>query len=178
MASKKVIFTIGHSTRTTKEFIKILKAFEIEALVDIRHYPGSRYCPQFGKARLRANLLRNNIEYVHLESLGGRRKAEKNSELNAGWRSLQFRGYADYMQTNEFKMGLKELNTLTKEFKVAIMCSEALPWSCHRSLVGDALLVRGFKVFDLFSTKISRPHIMTAFAEVHGKKVIYPKDAS
>lgn len=174
MALPKIIFTIGHSTRTTREFIRILKAFDVEMLVDIRHYPGSRHVPQFGKTRLRNNLLRNNIDYCHLVSLGGRRKRNKESEMNAGWRSPQFRGYADYMQTKEFKDGLRELISLTKKQQVVIMCSEAVPWRCHRSMVGDALLVHGFTVIDLFDEKNARPHMITRFAKVKGKSISYP----
>lgn len=173
--SKKTIFTIGHSTHPTREFIKILKAYDIEVLVDVRHYPGSRYCPQFGKVRLRNNLRRHDIDYVHLESLGGRRRPCKDSHENDGWRSPQFRGYADYMQTIEFREGLNELVELAKNHVVAIMCSEAVPWRCHRSLLGDALLVRKFEVIDIFSEKISRPHGLTSFAEVKRQKVTYPE---
>lgn len=175
MASKKEIFTIGHSTRTTREFIKILKSFGIETLVDVRHYPGSRYCPQFGKARLKRNLLRNGIEYIHLESLGGRRRAVKDSKLNLGWRSLQFRGYADYMQTKEFSIGLKELLSISKNSKVCIMCSEAVPWRCHRSMIGDALLVRKYKVQDIMGLHQVRPHKRIPFAKVSGTKITYPE---
>ncbi len=152
----------------------MLKAFDIECLVDIRHYPGSRYCPQFGKARLRANLERNGIEYVHLLSLGGRRRVDNESEINVGWRSAQFRGYADYMQTKDFRDGLKELIKIAKEKVTVIMCSEAVPWRCHRSMVGDALLVYGFEVLDIMNVKSARPHNLTSFARVTGKKLTYP----
>ncbi len=169
----KLIFTIGHSTRSTREFMKILKAYDVELLVDIRHYPGSRYCPQFGKAKLKGSLKRNKIGYTHLLNLGGRRRALKDSTKNAGWRSAQFRGYADYMQTKEFKDGLKELMDLAKKQNVAIMCSEAVPWRCHRSMVGDALIARGFLVIDIFSEKISRDHKLTSFAEISKNKSVY-----
>lgn len=152
----------------------MLKEQEIELLIDVRHYPGSRHCPQFGKARLKKNLLNNQIDYVHLEELGGRRRPDKNSELNAGWRSPQFRGYADYMQTAEFKSALKELMSLAKKKRTVIMCAEAVPWRCHRSMVGDALLVHGFKVQDIFSVTVVKPHALTKFAEVKGKKINYP----
>ncbi|MBC7538798.1 MAG: DUF488 domain-containing protein [Bacteriovorax sp.] len=174
MANKKIIYTIGHSTHTTREFIQILKSFNIQLLVDIRHYPGSKYCPQFGKARLRRNLLRNKINYLHQVELGGRRHVEKGSLLNIGWRSLQFRGYADYMQTKEFKAALKELIKSCKEQTVAIMCAEAVPWRCHRSMVGDALIVNGFTVLDIFAKEKARPHALTTFAKVSGKKITYP----
>ena len=175
---RKTIFTIGHSTHSTHEFMKILKAHQIELVVDVRQYPGSRHCPQFGKARLRQNLDRNGIGYLHLEVLGGRRRADKQSDVNAGWRNPHFRGYADYMQTQEFKDGLKKLMHLAQESRVAIMCAEALPWRCHRSMIGDALLNYHFRVWDIFSDKIIRPHKLTAFAEVHGKKITYPGEAA
>lgn len=169
-----IIFTIGHSTHTSGEFLKILKAFDIETLVDVRHYPGSRYCPQFGKARLRQSLKRHGIHYVHLLSLGGRRKVDKNSHLNDGWRSAQFRGYADYMQTKEFREGLKELIGIAKESTTAIMCSEAVPWRCHRSMIGDALIAKKFKVIDIFNEKNARPHAITPFAKITRQKITYP----
>jgi uncharacterized protein (DUF488 family) len=170
------IFTIGHSTHTTREFIRILKAYDIEVLVDVRHYPGSRFCPQFGKVRLKNNLVRNGIDYIHLVSLGGRRSANKESHQNDGWRSPQFKGYADYMQTPEFKEGLRELIDIAKKKTVAIMCSEAVPWRCHRSLVGDALLAHKVEVIDLFTEKNARLHKLTSFAKIKGKKISYPSD--
>lgn len=132
----------------------MLKAYRIETLIDIRHYPGSRYCAQFGKARLKRNLERNGIAYVHMKNLGGRRRPVKDSDLNEGWRSPQFRGYADYMQTNEFKTALEELIEIALKSTSVIMCSEAVPWRCHRSLVSDVLMTYGFKVMDIFSKKI------------------------
>lgn len=176
MGKEKIIFTIGHSTRSTREFMKILKAFDIEVLVDIRHYPGSRNFPHFGKARLRQNLNRNGIEYVHLINLGGRRRPDKDSHLNDGWRSLQFKGYADYMQSEEFKEGLKELMEISKNKVTVMMCSEAVPWRCHRSMVGDALIVHKFKVIDIFTETQAREHKLTPFARIRGKKIIYPAE--
>src|SRR5688572_17656753 len=122
MKTKKQIFTIGHSTHSTREFMKILKAHDIEMLVDVRHYPGSRHCPQFGKVRLKASLTRNKISYIHIEELGGRRRADKESHDNDGWRSAQFRGYADYMKTGEFQEGLQRLIKIAQEKKTVIMC--------------------------------------------------------
>lgn len=175
--NEKLIFTIGHSTRSTKDFMKILKAFDIEILVDVRSYPGSRYCPQFGKVRLKNNLKRNEIEYVHILNLGGRRKALKDQELNEGWRSAQFRGYADFMQTEDFQQGLNELIAISKNKVAAIMCSEAVPWRCHRSMIADALIARKFNVIDIFNEKISKKHSLTSFAKIaKDKKVYYPKE--
>lgn len=171
----KAIFTLGHSTRSITEFIKILKTYQVSLLIDVRHYPGSRHCPQFGKARLKRSLEENGISYIHMLELGGRRSVKKEMKLNLGWRSLQFRGYADYMQTKEFKHGLKELISLAKEQPTAIMCAEALPWRCHRSLIADALLARGFKVQNIFTARIIKPHVITSFAKVYRKNVTYPK---
>ena len=174
MASENIVFTIGHSNRTTREFMKILKEFDIEILADIRHYPGSRHNPHFGKARLRANILRNGIEYIHLVELGGRRRHLKDVETNAGWRSKAFRGYADYMQTEDFHEGMAKLMFLAEGASVAIMCSEAVPWRCHRSMVADALIVNGFSVVDLFNEKNARPHTLTSFAKVAKHNLTYP----
>ena len=173
-SKKRIIYTIGHSTHTTREFIKMLNSFEVDLVVDIRSYPGSRYCPQFGKARLKKNLLRNHIEYLHMRGLGGRRSVTKGMELNLAWRNLNFRGYADYMQTKEFKENLKELMRLSRQKTVVIMCAEAVPWRCHRSLVSDALLVHGFRVMDIFGILKTRPHKLTAFAKVYRRKITYP----
>lgn len=176
--ARKTIYTIGHSTHPTREFMKILKSYNIEFLVDVRQFPGSRHCPQFGKARLRKNLERNGIGYLHLEILGGRKRVDKESDLNAGWRNPQFRGYADYMQTKEFHEGLMELMKLAKKSRVAIMCAEALPWRCHRSMIGDALLSYHFSVLDIFNEKVIHPHKLTPFADVEGKHITYPKEAA
>lgn len=177
MKKQKLIFTIGHSTRTGKEFLDVLKSFDIEFLVDVRHYPGSRYCPQFGKDRLRKSLEKNSIHYVHLESLGGRRRPVKGATRNLGWRSLQFRGYADYMQTREFAEGLKVLISYAQESTVAIMCSEAVPWRCHRSMIGDALIAQGFDVIDIINETTARPHFLTPFAKVKRRRVSYPAES-
>ncbi len=170
----KRIFTIGHSNRTSKKFLEILKSFQINLLVDVRHYPGSKYCPQFGKKRLETSLARAGIQYLHLVGLGGRRPPVKEMKKNMAWRNPQFRGYADYMQTKEFKENLKELVSLSKENVVAIMCAEAVPWRCHRSMIGDALLVRGFDVEDIFDVSKDRPHRLTSFAKVHRNQITYP----
>lgn len=154
--------------------MNVLKAFDIEILVDVRHYPGSRNNPQFGKAALQRNLLRNKIEYMHIAQLGGRRRHRKESDANAGWRSPQFRGYADYMQTTEFYEGMAQLMLLAEGATVAMMCAEAVPWRCHRSLISDALLVQGFHVIDIFDEKNARPHKMTPFAKVENQKITYP----
>ncbi|MGZ3789875.1 MAG: DUF488 domain-containing protein [Bacteriovorax sp.] len=172
---RTTVFTIGHSTHPIQEFLEMLIKNQIELLVDVRHYPGSKYCPQFGKEKLKKSLSKVGINYIHLERLGGRRRPNKKSDLNIGWRSPQFRGYADYMLTPEFKEGLTELIELAKKERVAIMCAEAVPWRCHRSLIADALLVQGFEVVDIFSSTIDKPHHLTAFAHVYRKKITYPE---
>lgn len=171
---KKPIFTVGHSTHSTSEFFKILQTYDIEVLVDVRRFPGSKTNPQFGKTRLKQSCKRHKIGYVHLEALGGRRRPDKESHDNDGWRSLQFRGYADHMHTQEFQEAFAELVKIAKTKTVAIMCSEAVPWRCHRSLISDALLVHHFHVIEIFNEKIARPHKLTSFAKIHDDEISYP----
>lgn len=168
-----VIYTIGHSTRSIEEFIKILTAYGVNRLVDIRTVPRSRHNPQFEEAALAEALRKREIEYFHMRSLGGLRHARKDS-INTGWKNASFRGYADYIQTQEFSAAIKELVAQTNEKTVAIMCAEAVPWRCHRSLVGDALLARGVEVVDIISETNAKPHKMTPWAKVDGSSVTYP----
>jgi uncharacterized protein (DUF488 family) len=168
-----VIFTIGHSTHLIDVFIRMLTAFEIEKVIDVRTIPGSRHNPQFNEETLRNELYKHAIEYVRLEGLGGLRHTTKAS-INTAWKNASFRGYADYMQTSEFTMALEELIDLAKEKRVAILCAEAVPWRCHRSLIGDALLIRNIKVEDIFDERTSKPHILTAWAKVEANKISYP----
>ena len=167
------IFTIGHSTRPIEEFIGMLQAHGIQQLVDVRTIPKSRRVPQFNQDALAAKLEAAGIRYVHLKELGGLRHAKKDS-INLGWRNASFRGYADYMGTEEFRAALGRLQELAQTKRTAIMCAEAVPWRCHRSLIGDALLVRGVRVEDIFSATSRRPHEMTPFARVRGTEVTYP----
>ena len=136
------LYTIGHSTRTLDEMVGLLRGSEVSILADIRTVPRSRHNPQFDREALRSALSRRHIRYVHLPDLGGLRRTRQDSP-NTGWRNASFRGYADYMLTNDFERGLAELDALTAEGTVAVMCAEAVPWRCHRSLVADALTVRG-----------------------------------
>lgn len=170
------IYTIGHSTHPLAEFIAILKAHRIERLVDVRSIPRSRHTPQFNRDRLAKKLRSNGIAYTHLKALGGLRHARKDS-VNTGWRNASFRGYADYMQTPEFSAGLDRLLRLAHAKRTAIMCAEAVPWRCHRSLIADALLVRKWQVCDIFSATSLRPHKRTQFARVRGLRIIYPESA-
>lgn len=171
--NKKIIYTIGHSTHTIDEFIAILKHYDITQLVDIRTIPKSRHNPQFNEPEL-AHVLRNHhIGYRHQKNLGGLRHAKKDS-LNMGWHNASFRGYADYMQTQDFADGLTTLIDIAHDKTVAIMCAEAVPWRCHRSLIADALLVHGFTVEDIYSLTNVKPHTLTPWAKVQGAAITYP----
>jgi uncharacterized protein (DUF488 family) len=173
----KGMMTIGHSTLELEAFLRALRENGCSTLVDVRRYPGSKRYPQFGQERLFASLERAGIRGVWRVGLGGRRAARKDS-VNTGWRNESFRGYADYMQTVEFAveidwlMGLRDLET------AVVMCAEAVPWRCHRSLIGDAVLARGEEVEDIFVTpeggSSRRAHEMTEFARVEGGRVWYP----
>ncbi len=167
------VYTIGHSTRPLDEFLGILDAFGIEVLGDIRTVPRSRRNPQFEQESLRRSLESREIDYVHLRSLGGLRHARKDSP-NLGWENASFRGYADYMQTPEFLAGLADLIALAREKSLVMMCAEAVPWRCHRSLIGDALLIRGVDVQDILTGKRSQAHKLTSWARVNGLEITYP----
>ncbi len=167
------IWTIGHSTRPIEDFIAVLKHYGIELLADVRTVPGSRKNPQFNSQELAKSLAAAGIEYVHLKNLGGLRKVRKDSP-NTGWHNESFRAYADYMQTPEFEQALDELIELASRKRTAIMCAEALPWRCHRSLIADALLVRGVEVVEIFTETKAQAHKMTGFAVVRDGKVTYP----
>jgi uncharacterized protein (DUF488 family) len=168
-----VIFTIGHSTRTWKGFLELLRAHGIKRVIDVRSIPRSRHNPQFNRETLSAKLRSARIGYVHLRKLGGRRRARRDS-LNMGWRNTSFRGYADYMQTPDFEAGLQRLMMLAKQKRSALMCAEAVPWRCHRSLIADALTARGVRVADIVGGKCSRVHELTSFARVRGHRITYP----
>lgn len=170
-----VIFTIGHSTRPAPEFIEILHAFRIKRLVDIRTVPRSRHNPQFNKDTLRESLEAGKIGYLHMKGLGGLRHALKRSQ-NTAWRNASFRGFADYMQTREFQESLEKLIAAANKRRTVIMCAEAVPWRCHRSLIGDALLVRGIGVIHIMSAGSGREHTLTPWAKVSGTEIIYPAD--
>jgi uncharacterized protein (DUF488 family) len=174
-AAGLTILTVGHSTRPIEEFLALLAAHGIERLVDVRSIPKSRRVPQFNSDALATSLGKEGIEYVHLKGLGGLRHAKKDS-VNLGWRNASFRGYADYMATEEFRAGIAGLLELARRKRTAIMCAEAVPWRCHRSLIGDALLVRGVAVKDIMSSSSVRPHEMTSFAKTDGLEISYPAE--
>lgn len=167
------VYTIGHSTRPVEEFIEILKTYSVNLLVDIRTIPRSRHNPQYEERALSKALENQKIGYVHLAALGGLRHTRKDS-VNTGWKNLSFRGYSDYMQTEEFSAAINELIALASERTIAMMCAEAVPWRCHRSLVGDALLARGVEVIDILSETNAKPHRLTPWARVNGTSVTYP----
>ncbi|MDD5489284.1 MAG: DUF488 domain-containing protein [Candidatus Moranbacteria bacterium] len=171
----KVIYTIGHSTRPANEFIDVLNAYNIEKVLDVRTVPKSRHNPQFNKEQLGKTLEEVNIGYQHLKLLGGLRHTTKNS-VNLGWKNASFRGYADYMQTADFSKGLDELINLAEKQTVAVMCAEAVPWRCHRSMIADALTKKNFKVIHILNDESSYPHRLTAFLKIKSGKIFYPKD--
>ena len=176
-ARTTVVLTIGHSTRTLDEFIGLLRAHAVTRVVDVRTVPRSRHNPQFNKDSLPASLKEAGLAYVHMPGLGGLRHAKRDS-LNAGWRNASFRGYADYMQTPEFEQNLERLIELSTKERIAIMCAEAVPWRCHRSLIGDALTVRGIRAEDIMSLTRRQVHAITPFARVDGTEVTYPAQDS
>jgi uncharacterized protein (DUF488 family) len=169
------IFTLGHSTLPIEGFIAVLQTYGIERLVDIRTISRSRHNPQFNDTALANSLTAPHLEYVHIRALGGLRHARKDSP-NTGWRNEAFRGYADYMQTEEFRNALEALIDMSRQKRVAIMCAEAVPWRCHRSLVADALSVRGVPVVEILSKSSYRMHTLTPFARVEGVGITYPSD--
>ena len=167
------IGTIGHSTHPIEEFIGILQAHGIRQLVDVRTIPRSRRNPQFNRESLPPACIQRASSTAISPGLGGLRHPRKDS-MNTGWRNASFRGYADYMQTPEFAENLDRLITIASEAPTAIMCAEAVPWRCHRSLIADALVARGIPVIEILSATKSQPHAMTPFAKVEGQQVTYP----
>jgi uncharacterized protein (DUF488 family) len=168
-----LVCTIGHSNRTIEAFIDLLRRNEVVRVLDVRTMPRSRHNPQFARDALPASLETAGIAYTHLPVLGGLRRARPDSP-NTGWRNLSFRGYADYMQTQEFQQGVEWVAEAAKTQLCVLMCAEAVPWRCHRSLIGDALLVRGIRVEDIIGAKGRKPHVLTAFARVDGMHITYP----
>lgn len=171
---KNPIFTVGHWTLPLEEFLDLLRHFEIGQLVDVRAIPRSRHNPQFDRATLSPYLRIRRIKYLHLKGLGGLRRHVRSDPLNAGWRNASFRGFADYMQTPQFAVSLNRLLQVAQARRTAIMCAEAVPWRCHRSLIADALIIRGIEVIDIFSKSSAKPHHLSPLAEVHGLKLTYP----
>jgi hypothetical protein len=168
------ILAIGHSTRYLAELVDLLRSCGVAVLADIRTIPRSRHNPQFDAESLGSALPAVGIRYVHLARLGGLRRARRTEPENAGWRNASFRGYADYMQSGEFEEGLVELRALARDGPVALMCAEAVPWRCHRSLLADALFARGVVVEHIVGRGRTRPHRVTPFAVFDRRRVTYP----
>lgn len=169
---RHTIYTIGHSTHSLDEFIGMLKSFGIRELIDIRSFPGSRKFPQFNKENLKISLEKNGISYRHIEALGGRRKRQENSKNNR-WQNDSFRGYADYMETENFEKAITQLENTASRKPTAYMCSEAVWWRCHRSMVSDYLKAKGWKVLHIMSAGKAEEHPYTSPARVINGKVFY-----
>ena len=161
----RAVWTLGHSTRTFDEFLDLLRAHGVQAVADVRRFPGSRRHPQYGQAPLRSALVEHGIEYRWFEALGGRRTPIPESP-NTAWRNRAFRGYADYMATEEFAAGLDALIELARELRTAIVCAEAVWWRCHRALIADALVLRGVEVIHIVDARQNVPHLLTSPAQV------------
>ncbi len=174
MPDQPLIYTVGHSNHSLDDLAAILKAWHIDTLVDIRTIPKSRFNPQFNSEQFEQALKNEKIRYVHMPALGGLRKGIGEASPNMAWENASFRGYADYMQTPEFDAALVELMTMASDKRVTIMCAEAVPWRCHRSLVSDALTARGAQVEHLMSPTKAQRHKMTPFAKVDGVRITYP----
>ncbi len=172
-ASELTIFTIGHSTRSLEEFAVLLKTYSINLLVDVRTIPRSRHNPQFNKETLPSSLKVQGIKYIHMPEIGGLRRP-KHDSLNLAWQNTGFRGYADYMQTKEFADNLLKIMALARENCLALMCAEALPWRCHRSLISDALVVRHVKVQHIIDANSCLNHQLNEMACVEGNQITYP----
>lgn len=167
------VFTIGHSTRTLDEFIGLLQAYGISLVVDVRTVPRSRHNPQFNKETLPGSLKPSGVKYIHMPEIGGLRRP-KHDSVNLAWKNMGFRGYADYMQTKEFIENLLKIVALARENCLALMCAEALPWRCHRSLISDALVVRHVKVQHIISASSCINHELNETANVDGTRITYP----
>jgi uncharacterized protein (DUF488 family) len=170
--SVKTVYTVGHSTLAIEDFLERLSAHKIKRLADVRRYPHSRRHPQFEGKALGRSLEAAGIGYAHFEALGGMRKALPKSP-NTGWKNASFRGYADYLRTPEFLKALDALIVLAKKTRTAVMCAEALPWKCHRQLIGDALAVRGFEVKHILDAKTAAAHELKPWVRVQGTELTY-----
>ena len=171
-----VVQTVGHSNRPLKEFLHLLRAHSVTLVVDVRKMPGSRRNAQFNRDTLSKVLHEAGIGYVHLPGLGGLRRRTPSSP-NAGWKNASFQGYADHMLTPEFERSLEDLLKLARGPRTALMCAEAVPWRCHRSLIADALVVRAVAVEHILSASLTQPHILRPWAEVRGSRITYPPQA-
>lgn len=173
--TKPRIYTVGHSTRPIEEFLELLKTYDVKYLVDVRTLAGSNHNPQFNSEVLQESLISEGIKYRHISKLGGLRKTSKDS-INVGWRNRSFRGYADYMATDDFQKGLAELENIARKYITVIMCAEAVPWRCHRSMIGDALVKNGWLVNDIMTPKKATPHRLTSFLKMKKGMITYPEE--
>jgi uncharacterized protein (DUF488 family) len=169
------LYTVGHSNRSWDDFLTLVTSHDIATIADVRRFPGSRRLPQFNDGQLAHALPASGIDYLPCPDLGGRRKPNADS-VNTGWRNDSFRAYADYMQTEAFLTALEELIRAASRRPTAVMCAEAVPWRCHRSLIADAMLVRGWRVLDIMSPTSAKPHKLTPFARVNGTQITYPPE--
>lgn len=176
-ATLPVVLTVGHSTRPLEKFIALLQTHAVASIIDVRTVPRSRHNPQFNRDELQVALEAAGIGYAHVAGLGGFRRTHPGS-VNRGWRNVSFRGFADYMQTAEFAENLAGLIELATRGRIALMCAEAVPWRCHRSLIADALVVHGIRVEEIISETRRQVHALTPFAKVDGKTITYPLQES
>jgi uncharacterized protein (DUF488 family) len=174
MSHARTIWTIGHSNRSLEALIALLKGAQIALVADVRRFPSSRAHPQFNRESLEKGLAAEGIAYRHLPALGGRRSGRAEGSVNTAWRVAAFNAFADYMQTPEFAAGLEELIAASQKARTAIMCAEAVPWRCHRRLIADALVARGWTVLDIVSSAAAKPHVPPPFARIEGQAVTYP----
>jgi uncharacterized protein (DUF488 family) len=173
ITSQTTVLTIGHSTRTLDEFVQLLEVYGITLLADVRTVPRSRHNPQFNKETLPETLKHYGVRYIHMPEIGGLRRPRHES-VNTAWKNCGFRGYADYMQTQEFTDSLLKIVALARENRLVLMCAEALPWRCHRNLISDALTVRHIRVEHIISTDSVITHELNSLAKVEGTKITYP----
>ena len=170
------VWTIGHSTRELDEFLGLLAGSSIELVADVRRFPGSRRHPQFNREALEASLALSGVGYRHYGDLGGRRGARAAGSPNTAWRVDAFNAFADYMDTPAFAAALDDVTEHARDTRTAVMCSEAVPWRCHRRLIADALIVRGWSVYDIIGPHKVEPHALTPFARVEGERLTYPAE--
>lgn len=168
------VYTMGHTTRSIEEFNNVLMHYRIEIVVDVRTIPRSRHNPQFESSAFEKSLEENGMSYIHLRELGGLRNPKKDSQ-NLEWKNTSFRGYADHMETSEFAKGLEMLERIAKVHRTVIVCAEAVPWRCHRNLVADALVVRGWEVEHIMTERHSNTHKLTEFLKLRNGRITYPK---
>ena len=171
---RPTVYTIGHSTRSIDAFISLLNAYGIDQVIDVRTIPRSRHNPQFNKDVLAESLKNAKIKYLHMPKLGGLRHALRSS-LNKAWMNASYLAFADYMQTKEFESALEKIVELSKHRKIVLMCAESVPWRCHRSLIGDALLVRKIQTNDIYSKTTTKVQVLTPWAKIRGRKITYPE---